>query len=291
MAWYVSFSSFFLLIQTKTSSLELELQKMEERIAAMEIEIKHHTTEQQEVTKSSTMLKAHSDFFLEVQNQESNASKMFDKFKSIESMFTWKVREIDELKLCLDLRESNIPELLLSITVQDEYSKKALDAKVLWNVKERNDCNVSISPEFSKNVLKFIDICLTQKCKDMCKCTKAPSKEIFQTINQIEWYLGRLTLVGKEITTLEKRYQGAFIFYEEKHLPCVLRLNIQTKQRNVIVASFDICEAYPFVISSVELQSKDDCIDIKAMERHLMKSSRPGFGYLSRICNTISNFI
>lgn len=289
MAAYVSFSCFFLHVQTKTSSLEAEVQRMEEKIAAMEIEIKRHTSEQQEITKNCTMLKTHSDCFVEVRNQKSNASRMFDKFKSIESMFSWKVKEIDESKLSLDFSDRNIPELVLSIKVQDECSKKAIDAKVLWKVQERNDYNLSISPKFSKNTLKFIDSCLTQKCKDICKGTKAPSEEIFRTMNQIEWYLGRLSLVGREITTLEKRHQGIFIYYEEKHLPCVLKLNIQTKQRNVVVASFDICEAYPFVIPSVELQSKD--VDIKALERHLMKSSRPGFGYLSRICNTISNFI
>ena len=145
----------------------------------------------------------------------------------------------------------------------------------------------SLSSDLSENVFNFIENMVTKKCSELDKSAKTSTAEIFHNINQIEWYIGRLYLIGKEISALEKRYNGTFQYCEGKSSTFSLQLNIERKQGCAIVATFEICEAYPFMIPIVELHSDEKCIDIKALERHLMKSSKPGFGYISRTCNLL----
>ncbi len=258
----------------------------------METELGHCVKEQKEIKLTSDLLKSHNTCQSQVKIVKTDASRSFDKFKSMEGIFSWIVKEIDESSLCLEIYETDIPGLAVSVMVQDEMSTKSLSARVSLNKDSQNVSCTPLSSVFSENVLSFIESSVTQKCEKLCNATTrmATSCEIFEKVNQIEWYIGRLSLSGREITGLEKRYNGTLRRSGEMCSTFTLQLSIKTKQLCAIAASFEICEAYPFVLPTVELSSNEECIDIKALERHLMKSSRPGFGYLSRTCHTIACF-
>ncbi len=271
---------------------------MEKKIAEMKLNLDQHTKKQAEIKKYSTMLSDHHTIQSNLSTMKNFALRNFDRFKSMEGIFSWDLKEIDDSYLRFEFLQSDIPALHVSVTIQDGSSSASdvsTSCRIVTEVSliEENDeyeSNALVSSEFSKNTLDFIEKRISNKCHNLCHGKFSSSTETFQNISQIEWYLSRLALVGKEITLLEKRYNGELKVFNERKSCFLLDLNIPTKKQCLVVARFEICEAYPFIVPAVDLYPKGNSIDVRALERHLMKSSRPGFGYLSRTCNTISCF-
>ena len=51
-----------------------------------------------------------------------------------------------------------------------------------------------------------------------------------------------------------------------------------------IICSFIIHDLYPFGLLDIKLASN---VDIQSLERQLIRKTKPGFGYISRICDMI----
>ena len=113
------------------------------------------------------------------------------------------------------------------------------------------------------------------------------SSLICHVVHYIDWYISRMEITGKELSMLENRFKGK-LYTSGKDGSHNLELRFaQQSGHEVIVGCFELCDSYPF--AGLDITIKGD-VEVEALERHLSKNSKPGFGYLSRTCDVFSVF-
>ena len=83
--------------------------------------------------------------------------------------------------------------------------------------------------------------------------------------------------IEHQIRDLESQIEEEMKIVEQKKTN-FRRLNYTPK----IICSFEIHDLYPFGLLEIKLASN---VDIQSLERQLIRKTKPGFGYISRICD------
>lgn len=267
---------------------------MEQSILEAEREMESIRTMQSGLTASYNVLQDQDTIRSQLSQTVVLAERNFDKLRSIEGIGNWRVRELEESIISIDFKDRNIAELGVSVTFkelpddksnmmicQTQVRKESSSKSKRFNVRENN---------YSNNVMAYMEYGMQTISKEVNSWILHSSSDMYNVINQMEWNLGRLALIGKEFSFLERRHGASLQCNDNNSTSFTLEVKIDTK-RGHVGAHFYICEAYPFAVLDVELMVFGDSdIDIDSLERQLTKASRPGFGYLTRACNVIACF-
>jgi hypothetical protein len=135
----------------------------------------------------------------------------------------------------------------------------------------------------------FLQVRMAGMCDKLCQTTLRSASEIALKLRRVEWEMGRLEGTAKEIAVLKERYRNNVQFTRiDDSLLFQLKL-IFTSQSGLrrLSVSFQITEAYPFSPLDICLDTFDEKIDVEALQKLLVKNAKPGFGYLSRICDIL----
>ena len=209
------------------------------------------------------------------------AQKNLESIASIEGVQSWRLVSADERNIAVEFVGS-VPEA--SIRLDFSVSSSGLVT-----------CNTSTLSEmesekkqsrYTSNVKSFFKekACALQETL-LDSSLKSPS-EICSVIHHVEWYLGRLDIVGKELSMLEVRYNGKLkkLHGSDKYH---LELSIPNKARGAIIeTNFEFGDSYPFAMDA-DISGDANMV---SLENHLIKSAKPGFGYMSRSCDVIGAF-
>jgi hypothetical protein len=136
----------------------------------------------------------------------------------------------------------------------------------------------------------FLQIRMADMCNKLCQTTLRSASDISPELRRVEWEMGRLEGTAKEIAVLKERYRSIVQFSRiDDSLLFQLKLTF-TSQSGLrrLGASFQITEAYPFSPLDICLDSFDESIDVETLQKLLVKYAKPGFGYLSRICDILA---
>jgi hypothetical protein len=231
------------------------------------------------------------------------AQKNFDKLKSLEGIVGWRIKQLEESTISIEIKDNNIPWLFVLIDFKEDPTSTSGEVSCRARVGATRESENArggrgrhskrYHAELSSGVMAYVEQNMSKKCEELSSRILDSSSDIFNILNHVEWYIGRLALIGKELSVLERRHMGVLSRKVEKDgvSSCALNLTIETRGGQKVEASFEIGEAYPFAVLDVDLAllNKAD-IDINLLERQLTKTSKPGFGYLSRSCDIIASF-
>ncbi len=203
-----------------------------------------------------------------------------EALEMIEGVHSWKLLRADESNVAIEFLGS-APELCFRVNFSVSASGK-VDCKTTNAIQNGNRKMNRI--QFTPSVRSFFVDKVDVLRKDLSLSQLNVSSDIVEVVQRTEWFLGRLDIIGKEISMLEIRYNGSLKRVESSALHA-LNLSIDNKPTGKTVeTTFEIGDWYPFVLD-VDVSGDVDTLSI---ENHLTQNAKPGFGYLSRTCDIIA---
>jgi hypothetical protein len=205
--------------------------------------------------------------------------------RSLEGMHSWNIQELSEsririrfegyvkqLNICLDFVTCESDSILVKAHGTEPFNMTTSAVYISGS-------------QLTTNVLSFFAYKISHLEKSLNECVLDDKSDISSVVQDVESFLCRMEIIGKEISLLELRHSGRFQLSESGH---ELSLSIFNRflSKN-IYAHFHVTDAYPFAIMDVEIEGD---VDIDVLERQLAKSACPGYGYLTRTCDMIAVF-
>jgi hypothetical protein len=121
----------------------------------------------------------------------------------------------------------------------------------------------------------------------------ASGGNIGEMLQRLETLYGRLEMTANEMFALQKRY-GTMLEADPVGNKSDFLLSVDFKSlcgSMAMRATFELNTLYPFTPLNVSLDDREGKVDADSLRRQLVKNAKPGFGYLSRTCDTISAFL
>lgn len=285
--------------------MEAEIQRIEQSIIDSEQQTKALRDEQRSINNKCGSIVHQNSLKFQCSDNRNAAERNRNKLQSLEGITSWIVTEHRGSSISTEVKDRNFPEFCILIDFREVSTTEAC-GNIMCKVKfvrknttsslnkrgKYNDTKKKYS-SYSLNTMGYIEHYAREMCKELNRQILRSSSDICKVVNHVEWNFGRLAIVAKELTMLERRHKGVLRrrHDENETASYVLDVNFKTQRDQTISASFQICEAYPFAELDVDLSLIGDTdIDIDVLERQLIKSSKPGFGYLTRSCDVISCF-
>lgn len=228
-----------------------------------------------EATKEKDLLRS------ELNRDRSFAQKNFEAVISIEGIQSWKLVSANETNIAVQFI-GIVPEISFRL----DFDVSSAGTVTCQTSPLTSDATQKKQPRHTSNTI----LCLKERWlalqKDLSASSLKSPSEICSVIHHIEWYLGRLDIVGKELSILEVRHNG-HLKKSPDNDNYHLELSVLNKARNTIVETvFEFGDTYPFVMD-VDISGD---VNIISLENHLTKTAKPGFGYMSRSCDVIAAF-
>jgi hypothetical protein len=139
-------------------------------------------------------------------------------------------------------------------------------------------------------VSSFVQVRVASLCGKVCRQTLHGLSEIPPYLRQLDWELGRLEGTAKEIAVLKERYRNQVSLNrvtDSSHFHLKIHFTSLSGQSQ-LGASFEVREEYPFSPIIVCLDTFSEKINVEALQQLLVKNAKPGFGYLSRLCDIVA---
>lgn len=272
--------------QDCADALETELKKLEDTIAKSEVDL-----------NESMKQRDHIDFFLSAFDEKSRlipelientsfAQKNFERFQTLEGLHSWKLQKMSES--FLSIRYEGYVEQLSVIVKFETLASTSIRVNVLGSCASAGSTQQVFfrANQLTSNVLAFYSYKVNELSRMLSGLVLKEKSDISGVVQGIECYLSRLEIIGKEISRLELRYGGRFQLIDGVYRLSVSILNKFWRKK--IYAHFDVSDAYPFAALNMNIDGDFD-IDY-GLERQLLRSACPGYGYLTRTCDMIGAF-
>lgn len=142
-------------------------------------------------------------------------------------------------------------------------------------------------------VSSFLQLRMKCLCAYMCQQVLHKSTDIPSYLRRFEHLVGRLESTAAEIAKLHERYPGKISLTNVAN-STLFQLNIRfagEATSALLSASFEISEGYPFSPISVCLDTYESNVKVATIQKSMVKNAKPGFGYLSRLCDIVESAI
>ena len=291
------FLSFFILLfcsqqypKDEKKEIEETIRQLEADLAKADLKLQKKKCEHNEVQELGQMTEELSALESKASGNRLLAESILDQVRSIEGTANWKllcveetrisvefVGSVSELSLCIDFIE-----IESGLVTCNAYDSPENMKRTLGKYKKNSKFSCSVLSFFSDKVRAFRE--------DLKKLTLKSTSDISTTVRHIEWFLGRLDIIGKEISMLESRYSGKLQRNPDNVSSYQFELILTSKSKSKVVkALVEIGESYPFAALGIDLSGDIPIND--ALKRHLVKNAKPGFGYVSRVCDVLASFL
>ena len=226
----------------------------------------------------------------EIKPSRALAEKLQHRYLSLNGMHCWSPLIIDESNIVVGFIGAS-PKTCIKICFS--FSKTGAVT-----------CQANVDPSFFKqrrgkklklttliteflvaNVETLIESVSNTKLKRGC--------EILGFLQQVEVLHGRLEMTAAEMIGLQKRYD-TLLEADPIGRKYDFLLSVDFKSLSdstALRATFELNASYPFAPLNVSLDDHECKVNVESMRRQLVKNAKPGFGYLSRTCDTISAFL
>mmetsp|Transcript_7710 Transcript_7710/g.14536 ORF Transcript_7710/g.14536 Transcript_7710/m.14536 type:complete len:2032 (+) Transcript_7710:158-6253(+) len=261
-------------LQIEISSLETDIQEAEQNLLRI-------MTEGKDVENLTEIIKEKESLSIDLSRDRSFIDINLEAITSLEGLQSWTLIQVEENLVDIEfIGDSSELSLYLSFNLLQ-------NGEVICKVRDMMSTVQSTKrTKYTSNVKAFFSHQVWNLRKSLSKRPLAGISEICSIMHHVDWYLGRLQIIGTELSMLEARYDGLLkrasssdIFHFELSI-------INNASGKVLNTIFEIGETYPF--ASEAIISGDE--DIIGLETHLTKNAKPGYGYLSRTCDIISSF-
>lgn len=123
------------------------------------------------------------------------------------------------------------------------------------------------------------------------KSTLSSMTEVGLLLQRLEWTKGRIELTANEVTTLQRRYKVDITTDPESLSKSNFLVHVTfAGSSDKLFATFEVTATYPFGSQHVSLDTEAGQLNIDDLRKQLIKSAKPGFGYMSRACDVMCAF-
>ena len=211
-------------------------------------------------------------------------------FMSINGMHCWSPLIVDESKIVVGFIGAS---LKTCIKVSFLFTK-AGTVTCLANVdsslfRQRRSKQLKVTPVTSL----FVQANIATLIDSVNNTILASGRSIGEMLQRLEMLHGRLEMTANEMFALQKRYD-TMLEADPVGSKSDFLLSVDFKSLRgsmAMRATFELNASYPFAPMNVSLDDREGKVDVDSLRRQLVKNAKPGFGYLSRTCDTISAFL
>lgn len=268
-------------MQDEVEQLQSLISSLETDIQAEEQNLHRNKTESTDIDTVMDIIKEKESLRSDLSRDRTFIDKNLEAITSLEGLQNWTLVQVEEDMVGIEFN-GDMPELsfYLSFNLRQngEVICKASDLTSVVQSKKQT--------KYTTNVKSFFTQKVSNLRKNLSKRPLAGLSEICALIHHVDWYLGRLHLIGKELSLLEARYDGVLEKTSNSELFRFQISVLNNASGKVLNTIFELGDSYPF---SFDIIISGD-VDIIGLEKHLTKNAKPGYGYLSRTCDIISSF-
>jgi len=204
-------------------------------------------------------------------------SKSEIKYKTVQELLRWTVLKSDATSLTVEFVErGSFPTIILEVPLDEDSKAIALSTKVL-----PRKVGVPAGTVFVKHYLNSFTR----------EVNHAFCDNPLSVLQLSDWRIRRGELICQELNLLLCKFEGSIKEVDSETIALTIYF-YNKKSSTKLSACFDIKESYPNSPMEVFIQPLEgDDINVKSLSRHLLKTARPGFGYISRSCDVINAFM
>lgn len=221
----------------------------------------------------------------------SKAESAQNGFTTVKALHIWMPVEIEDSKLAVVVIGSS-PRTCVELTFGVSKSNMiTCEAKVRSSY---IDQRTGMMLKHTASVSNFLRVNVAQIVEAAGQITLESIDEVRELVRHTECAIGRIEATASELSMIQKRYRAALQADPEGEGADFLlsvAFSKESEASTEILATFEFNGSYPFIPLKVNLDDSDGCIDADGLQRQLIRNTKPGFGYLSRTCDTISAFL
>jgi len=268
------------------SEIEDEIAQLEESIRMAKEELSNKQKEQSEMEEIKRILAVKDSIQKELTTNIASAELKYQKFVSVEGFFPWIMTRNEENIMTIFYKNIRSKDLSLNV----EFASNSISsASISCHVRIANDDISKMSKKQSYSIGVSYDMFYYYRVNNMIEKINTQTlsgTDIPTTIEYISWYLYRTEIIWNEFSQLLSRHKGRIKIDAQKGV--FLHVQIGSNKEKNISVIFDIGFAYPFCLLDFELKGN---VKITTLEKRIHQKLKPGFGYVSRICDVISSFL
>lgn len=230
------------------------------------------------------------NLFEELKQSRALAETLQSHFMSINGMHCWSPLIIDESKIIVGFIGAS-PKTCIKVSFLFAKSGTVacladVDSSLF---RRRRGKQLKVTPATSR----FVQANIAMLVDSVNNKILASGRGIGEMLQRLEMLHGRLEMTANELFALQKRY-GTMLEVDAvgSKSDFLLSVNFTSLRGSMAMqATFELNTLYPFAPLNVSLDDREGKVDVDLLRRQLVKNAKPGFGYLSRTCDTISAFL
>ena len=273
-----------------SQALEAEIDELEQRIALEKASLQAVQVKQQAQIAGKAAISDYLALSEQVKPSTGLAESLQHRFLTLNGMHCWSPFVIDEANIVVGFvgaSPKTCMRVCFSFAKSGEVTCQASVDPSFF--KQRRGKKLKLTPLISEFVVANIDTIV--ESVNMTKLARG--SDIVGFLEQLEMLHGRLEITASELFGLQKRY-GTLLEADPvgRKSDFLLSVDFQSlTDSTALRATFELNSSYPFSPLNVSLDDREGKVDVDSMKRQLVKNAKPGFGYLSRTCDTISAFL
>jgi hypothetical protein len=263
--------------------LEQEIWDIQSKISGMESDLESIRHEEEQFRMERDLVQETRHLASEIDKFHSEANSSQKAYLSLRGMHMWSLGAMSETEVNVIL-SGTCAQTSFSSSYQFEASGEVTPKMLSQSI---------ISPpsqqfRYHASVASYLQMCMRHLSKNMGQRLLRDTAEVGRHIQKTAWFVGRLDLTARELHVLQRRYRAKVIRKAGDNFS--LQINFETKCASIKI-EFPLDPLYPAFPVEVQMDLVSGKIDFGAIQKCLVKQSRPGFGSLSRACDIVESFL
>ena len=275
--------------KTAVSKMEDELRDLELQIEEVEAEYAEQRRAKETLSLLSDVLRAEGSAQSEMQLQKKTAETSRGKINSIEKLHIWSPACLDESEISICFKDFvKDPSLVVKFVNLQKRPIKCITELVAEH--ENRIILKSVGAyKYSPSVAAFVKSRMQRLVEETATKNRELSvSDLKRALQTLEWQIGRLELLAKEVQRVVSHYEGV-LYRSNNDETYGIRLDMGGKLSVRVILRNSLAHGPLDLI--FDGGDGDGGIDISRIRRQLVKNSKPGFGQLSRAIDIIAQMV
>ena len=279
---YLIFHPFRVLSQSAAITLEDDIEDLEAEIAKAEEELQDEELRISRLAETKTTLEIKKISKNEIGPLWQNVGSSRAKHQMVESISRWESVRMIPASMSFKFLGS-FPESCISLVFDLSNKSSGIRLRAKFDPSGYKS-RAGHLRKLSVSAASF----LKRKTRDIVagyqKLPLQDPSDIGPLLRNLNWYIGRLEHLAVELSATAAEYESNLLFGGKD-----VALEVELKG---CLATIELTTQYPFQPLKVRIDvSEGHSIKIKPLQRHLMKRVKPGYEYVTRLLDTMTEYL
>jgi len=273
------------------SDMEKEIRELERQVEDAEAALESNREKHRALQSTTEVLAEIDDAMTDASANRTTAGSSKDMLTAIENFGCWTPVVVNTEVISLVFTKfANQPSLLLKFHLADPSQISYSTSLIPSNDKRARIKKATRLYKCGPGVVPYVKSHLESLCKRTSGEKLASQGDIAPVLQRVELELCRLETTTREITSLQGRFRAKF--EREKDGGCGEDFNLSLALVGhdgelAVSASFLVSRSYPFGPMETSITPTKGGMNLDSLRRQLIKTAKPGFGYLTRTIDVI----